>query len=108
MVASGGCRWGRADRLLESNDPVAHRGEVELACQLVEHRALTSCCSDVVLLEQHHRFCPRLAITVLEILQDLLNYKVVDLGQLVDGAHWTRETHSISNPRKRGGPLRPT
>ena len=99
MEESSGCRWGRNHwRLLELHNTVSHTGEIQLAGQLAQHRALASSGLHVVLLEQHHRLGPGLAITVLQVFEDLLNYEVVDLGELIQRvAHETGETHSLSS-----------
>lgn len=99
MAESSGCRWGRKHwRLLELHNTVCHAGEIQLAGQLAQHRALASSGLHIVLLEQHHRLGPGLAITVLEVLQHLLNDEVVDLGELVQRiAHETGETRSLAS-----------
>ena len=99
MEGSSGCRWGRKHwRLLELHNTVCHAGEIQLAGQLAQHRAFASSGLHIVLLEQHHRLGPGLAITVLEVFQHLLNDEVVDLGELVQRiAHETNETCSLGS-----------
>lgn len=99
MAGSSGCRWGRKHRrLFELHYTVSHAGEVQLAGQLAQHRVATSCGLNIVLFQQRHGFCTGLAISVLEVFQDLLNYEVVDLGELIQRiAHETYETHSLSS-----------
>lgn len=78
MGASPGCGWA-----LELDNLAFHGAEVELSCQFGQGAAFLSHGGHIVLLEEGHCLGPGLAVTVLQVFQDLFDDLLVHLTQKV-------------------------